>query len=298
MDRTPDIDRLPFAFVPEHPSDRLRIAFSSRLLAGDALKAGSAVAGFVPGGAGHVLGRAWARSVVRALDLTITMSGLENAEPGRTFLVAPLHESFVDIPVLLHLPLDLRFTVREELVEHDVIGAVLRRTGQIVVPEHPSISTLRGLMDEVTVATRAGESVVVFPQGSVLGVEASFSSGLIAMSRALRLPVLPVVLTGTHRVWGHPFDNMVRLHQAVAMRVLEPISAGDLDPDGFRDLERTMKNFALASSVTPVRRFEPERDGWWDDYAYTIDDGFPELAAAVAKHRATVVDASRQPPPI
>jgi len=288
---TPDIDRLPFAFIPEQAGERMRVGLSSRLLVGG-LGAGSAVARTVPDATGHSLGRVWARSIVRALDLTIDVSGLGNIEPDRTYLVAPLHESFVDIPVLLQLPLDLRFTVRQELVGHDVIGPVLQRTDQIVVPEHPSVSTLRTLMGEVAQATETGESVVVFPQGSVLGVEAAFSRGLITLSRTLDLPVLPVVLAGTHRVWGHPFDNVVRLHRTVAMHVLEPIPAAHIDAGRFRDLERSMKELALAQTAAPVRRFEPDRDGWWDNYAYAIDDDFPDLTAAVANHRAGVGDSS------
>jgi len=237
------------------------------------------------------MARGWARLLARTLDLTIDVSGLPNIEPGHQYLVAPLHESFVDVPVLLHLPLDLRFTVREELIDHDVIGDLLHRTDQIVVPEQPSVATLRTLMHEITRVAEAGESVVVFPQGSVLGVEAAFSSALVSLSRRLDIPILPVVLTGTHRVWGHPFDNVVRLHQTVAMHVLEPIPGGDVDADVFRDLERTMKSLALGQSDAPVRRFDPVRDGWWDGYAYEIDEDFPELAAAVARRRSVPEDA-------
>lgn len=287
---TPDIDRLPFAFTPEHPGERLRVAVFSRLLVDGALGAGSAVAQLVPDVAGRPAARIWARTLARALDLTIDVSGLANIEPGRPYLVAPLHESFVDVPVLLHLPLDLRFTVREELMDHDVIGAMLCSTDQIVVPEPPTVATLRVLVNDVRAASEAGESVVVFPQGSVLGVEAAFSTAVVTLSRKLGLPILPVVLTGTHRVWGHPFDNVVRLHQTVTMHVLEPITAAHVDADSIRHLERTMKKLALSQLAAPVRRFDPNQDGWWDGYEYTIDEGFPTLAAAVADHRALMID--------
>lgn len=283
---TPDVVRLPFAFEPERNGDRIRVSLGSRALIDVGFWAASQASWLVPEGLGRAMERGWARLLARALDLTIDVSGLENIEPGQQYLVAPLHESFVDVPVLLHLPLDLRFTVREELMDHGVIGDLLHRTGQIIVPEEPSVATLRTLMHEITRAVQAEESVVVFPQGSVLGVEAAFSPGFFTLSRRMGLPILPVVLTGTHRVWGHPFDNVVRLHQTVVMHVLEPIPDGVADAEVFRRLERTMKGFALGQSGAPVRRFDPSRDGWWDCYAYEIDGDFPELVAAVASRRA------------
>ncbi|MGI9529375.1 MAG: lysophospholipid acyltransferase family protein [Acidimicrobiia bacterium] len=282
---TPDLDRLPFAFTAEHPGERRRVNTLSRLLVGGGLGVGPTVADIVPAPGRRLLARGWARALVAAADLTLDITGLDNIDPAQSYLVAPLHESFVDVPVLLHLPLDLRFTVRDELIDHPQLGSLLARTGQISVPERPSVATLRGLMDEVSQAIAGGESVVVFPQGSILGVEAAFSPGVVTMSRRLGLPILPIVLTGTHRVWGHPFSNVVRLGQTAAMHILEPVPGGELDGASFRDFERTMKRRALAQTEAPVRRFDPVVDGWWDGYAYTIDPDFPELVAAVAAHR-------------
>ncbi|MGI9642805.1 MAG: lysophospholipid acyltransferase family protein [Acidimicrobiia bacterium] len=283
---TPDTERLPFGFVAEHPAERRRVNMLSRLLVGGALGVGPTVAGLVPAAGRRPLARSWARSLVAAADLTLDITGLDNIDPGQSYLVAPLHESFVDVPVLLHLPLDLRFTVRDELVDHPQLGNLLTRTGQISVPDQSSVTTLRGLVDEVMGAIDDGESVVVFPQGSVLGVEVAFSPGVVTMSRRSGLPILPIVLTGTHRVWGHPFSNVVRLGQTAAMHILEPVSSDKLYGATFREVERTMKRSALAQADAPVRRFEPATDGWWDGYAYRIDADFPELAAAVASHRA------------
>ena len=47
-----------------------------------------------------------------------------------------------------------------------------------------------------------------------------------------------------------------------------------------------MKDLALQDGMAPVRRFVPERDGWWDGYAFEIDPDFPELAAAIEARRS------------
>ena len=55
----------------------------------------------------------------------------------------------------------------------------------------------------------------------------------------------------------------------------------------WRKLERTMKQIALDQEDAPVRRFDPDRDGYWDGYSYDIDNAFPEVAAQVERHRAS-----------
>jgi 1-acyl-sn-glycerol-3-phosphate acyltransferase len=51
-------------------------------------------------------------------------------------------------------------------------------------------------------------------------------------------------------------------------------------------MERTMKKRAVANRDAPARRFDPDRDGWWDDYRYEIDPDFADLHARVARHRS------------
>lgn len=67
--------------------------------------------------------------------------------------------------------------------------------------------------------------------------------------------------------------------------MLEPVDASEvLHCAGA--IESEMKERALAATPGP-RRFNPDRDGWWDDYPYEIDPAFAELADRVAEHRTT-----------
>ena len=137
------------------------------------------------------------------------------------------------------------------------------------------------------IAVETGDDVVVFPQGSVLGIESAFQAGVGWLARHLGVPILPVVITGTHRIWGFPFDTTVHLDRTVQVGVLESIEPRDATRAGMREIERTMKRRALAATQQP-RRYEPERDGWWDGYRFTIDPDFPELAAAIDARRRSV----------
>ena len=234
------------------------------------------------------LQRRWARGLARHLRLRLELSGLEQITPGRTYLVAPLHEGFADVLALLHLPLRMRFVVRDEIFGWPILGPYLRATEQIEVrPERGAASYRRTVRQARTIAA-GGESIVIFPQGTILGIESEFRPGVFALARAIGASILPVAITGSHRVWEHPYSPRLRYGQRVSLRVLEPLTLGPRD-DPYAvcaETQRKLKAVALSGAMAPPRRFVPARDGYWDGYAYEIDPAFPELATEIAGHRA------------
>lgn len=233
----------------------------------------------------HGAERAWARAAARILRLQIDIEGTEHVNPDQAYVIVALHEGFADAIALLHLPLPLRFLVRDELFAWKTLGRYLRATDQIEVDEARGLGSLRRLYAESAKCIANGDSLVIFPQGSILGVEVAFQKGALGLAGRLGAPILPVVLSGSHRVWEHPYSPLVRLDQRVFMRVLPPVTAGaQLD---LTALERRMKQIALHEATASPRRFKPDRDGWWDDYRYEIDPDFPKLAGRLAQRRAS-----------
>ena len=215
------------------------------------------------------------------------IQGLENVDPNDQYVIAPLHEGFADALLLAHLPLDLRFVVRDELFEWKWLGKGLRVTDQIMVKPESRVDGYRQLLADAESTFALGQSLVMFPQGSILGIESAFRRGPFRIADRLSRPVLPVVITGTNRVWEHPYTDRLRFGQTVSMRVLEPLPVGDA-VKGMREVERMMKQMALSPKMASPRRFDPKRDGYWDDYSYEIDPDFPEVAELVARHRSAV----------
>lgn len=234
----------------------------------------------------HGAERTWARAAAKVLGLRLEIEGLDLVDPSKTYVIVALHEGLADVVALFHLPLPMRFLVRDELFSWPTLGRYLRATGQIEVSESRDLGSLRRVHSESATTIGSGESLVVFPQGSVLGIEVGFQEGAFRLARRLGVMVLPVVLVGSHRVWEHPFSPLVRLDQQVFMRVLPAVDSHGLTPAGSRQLERRMKEIALEESPVTPRRFDPDRDGWWDGYRFEIDPDFPELASRIARRRA------------
>lgn len=241
----------------------------------------------------HRVARWWARGLTRHLAIRLEIDGLDLISPGQAYIVAPLHEGFADALALLHLPLDLRFAARDELFSWQLFGAVLRDTRQVkLCPEAGMLSYLQLRRQAPDVLDR-GESLAIFPQGSVLGIEIDFKAGPFALANALGLPILPVALTGGHRVWEHPFGPRLRYGQRVSLAVLPPMQSDELralGTEGARvEIQRRLKMRALDGQMAPPRRFVPARDGYWDGYAYEIDPSFPALRAEIDDHRGVTI---------
>ncbi|MDX1689565.1 MAG: lysophospholipid acyltransferase family protein [Acidimicrobiia bacterium] len=227
--------------------------------------------------------RRWAGWARRLLGLRVDLRGLEHVDPTRRYVVAPLHEAYVDPIVLLSLPLRLRFVGRDVVTSSWPVSAAMAAGGHLSVrPERPVEAYRRMLRWADTLGS--GDSAVVFPQGTLLGIEAAFSDGAFRLAERLDAPLLPVVISGTHRVWERPFSPVVRFGRRVWVEVLPPVRPEEA-MGGREEVERRMRAAALAAPVAP-RRYEPDRDGWWDGYRFAIHDDFPDLAARVAERRS------------
>ena len=231
----------------------------------------------------HRAEKRWARTTETALDLTVETSGLHHVDPSRSYVVLPLHEGFADLLAIQHLPLAMVYAAAEELFDWGYLGPYLRASGQPSVSRTNGPQAYRALLREGKAAAARSESLVVFPQGSVLGIETEFSGGAFRAAKHLDMPILPVVLTGSSTVWDYPFSTDIHFGRTIRMEVLAAIPA-DHAVTIAEELETEMKNRALNASPGP-RRYAPERDGWWDGYRFEIDPRFPELEQRVEQHR-------------
>ncbi|MEI7555297.1 lysophospholipid acyltransferase family protein [Candidatus Chlorohelix sp.] len=233
-----------------------------------------------------------ARCVRQHLDIRLEIKGLKLIDPLEQYVVIPLHEGFADFLGLVELPLQMRFVARDELFhEWDWLGPFLRDTGQLEICPERGVSSYRQLLRQAGKVFAKGESLVIFPQGSILGIEIDFTAGAFALARHFKRPILPVVLTGSHRVWEYPFSPRLRYGQRMSIRVLPPILVEEAlrrKPEELRlETQKRMKTAALYANMAAPRRFIPERDGYWDGYAFRIDPAFPELANNIQAHHAT-----------
>ena len=233
----------------------------------------------------HQRQRRWGRGVSDALRIRYDIAGLHHVDPGRRQVVVALHEGFADALALLRLGVDLHFVARDELYEWPILGRYLHASRQILVEEHSPRRSYRRMVREGGRILDEGRALVVFPQGSILGIEIAFWRGAFRLAERLDAWVLPVALSGSHRIWEYPYSPRVRFGERLSMRVMAPV-APDRAVAEADEIEAALKQAALAGDMAPPRRFVPDHDGFWDDYRYRIDPAFPELAERIAARRA------------
>jgi 1-acyl-sn-glycerol-3-phosphate acyltransferase len=236
----------------------------------------------------HEAEREWARHAARGVDLTIEAHGLHRIDPSEQYIIAPLHEGFADVLALSRLPLDLGYSAAEELFDWSLLGRYLAASGQTKVSASDGATAYRTMIRAAEYSFSHDESYVVFPQGSILGIEIAFNQGAFRLSARTGRPLLPVVITGGATVWEFPYSSNLNFGRTIRLEVLEPVDASDVVQCA-TDVEADMKQRALKATPGP-RRFDPDRDGWWDGYHYRIDSSFPDLAERVARHRRTTYD--------
>jgi 1-acyl-sn-glycerol-3-phosphate acyltransferase len=244
----------------------------------------------------HALQRRWATRLLRHLRVRLTIEGAERL-PSSPHVIVALHEGMVDALCLLMLDRPMRFVARREIFTMPGIGAAIARMGHLPIDPERGASAYRMLRRQGGNALAAGEDLVIFAQGTLLGVETELRAGAFHIASALQRPLLPIALTGTHRIWEHPFSPELRYRQPVTLRVLPPVQPG---PPGRAQVERlrasvqrSLKAAAMAPGAAPPRRYRPERDGWWDGYSFEIDPAFDELRSALAAHRRAEVASER-----
>ena len=151
-----------------------------------------------------------------------SLAGVENIPAPGPVLLASNHRSYFDVVALAivaaRLGRPVRFMAKQEMFDAPVVGALARALGGIRVDRG---SGSADPMRHAAAALRAGEVVIVLPQGTIPRGEAFFDPVLLGKTGTARLaaetgaPVVPIGLWGTERVWPRSSQGPER-HRAAA----------------------------------------------------------------------------------
>ncbi len=162
----------------------------------------------------------------------------------------------------------VRFMAKESVFRHRVSGPLMRGMRHISVDREAGASSYAAAV----AALRRGEIVGVFPEATISrSFELKdFKMGAARMAAEAEVPIVPVVIWGSQRVWtkGHP-RRLGRTGIPIFMSVGEPIPvAKDADPQtvtaAYKEVMRHMLDLAQAA-YEPLRgadlKFLPARLG-------------------------------------
>jgi 1-acyl-sn-glycerol-3-phosphate acyltransferase len=144
----------------------------------------------------------WFRRLGRALAKVnpwrLHISGGENLDPKRVYVIVSNHQSMADIPVLAHLKTDTKWLAKAELFRFPLVGWMLRMAGDVPVERLDARQGAKAMLNCARYL-RQHCSVVFFAEGtrSPDGEVLPFNEGPFRLAVREKVPVLPVVVEGT-----------------------------------------------------------------------------------------------------
>lgn len=189
-----------------------------------------------------------ARVLFAAEGLRFTVTGAQNVPRSGGAVLVSNHLGYFDFAYagLAARPSKrlVRFMAKDSVFGHKISGPLMRGMHHIPVDRAAGAGSFR----EAVTALKAGEIVGVFPEATIsrsFELKA-FKSGAVRMAQAAGVPVLPMIIWGSQRVWtkGHP-KRLGRSSVPITLSVGGPIQAGR--QDSAEDI-----NLALRASMTDL----------------------------------------------
>jgi 1-acyl-sn-glycerol-3-phosphate acyltransferase len=173
-----------------------------------------------------------ARALFAAEGLKFTITGAHNIPASGGAVLVINHLSYFDFAYagLAAVPSRrlVRFMAKDDVFRHKLSGPLMRGMHHIPVDRAAGAASFRAAVK----ALKDGEIVGVFPEATISrSFELKgFKSGAVRMAQAAGVPVLPMVIWGSQRVWtkGHP-KRLGRTNVPITLSVGEPILAGRKD---------------------------------------------------------------------
>ena len=152
----------------------------------------------------HKVARAWARQLLAIGGVNVTLEGLENIQPGGSYVFVSNHVSFMDTPVLIaSIPVQFRFLAKRGLFQIPFLGNHLHRAGHIPIPRDDIRGMLKALTFAAEVVQQRKICLVVFPEGGRthdgLGLQ-EFKDGAAYLAVKSGVPAVPVGLIGMEKI--------------------------------------------------------------------------------------------------
>ncbi len=222
-----------------------------------------------------------AKTAFKVLGLKFQMSGTEHVPHTGPALLAVNHVSYLDFVFggFAAQPAGrlVRFMAKKEIFDHPVGGPVMRSLHHIEVDRGEGLGSYR----EGLRYLRMGEVVGIFPEATI---SRSFEikdlkTGAARMAAEAGVPLVPVVLWGTQRMFTKDHPRDLSRGKTIAISVGRPLEPSGADPVAdTAELRATMADL-LDRTIRAYPAEEQPAGSWWLPASYGGSAPTPERAA-------------------
>jgi 1-acyl-sn-glycerol-3-phosphate acyltransferase len=208
-----------------------------------------------PGGIYDKAPRWWSSAVLWAVGIKVRVHGMENAAGGEPHIFASNHVSWFDVPALASTLPRYKFVAKAELFKVPIFGGGMRAAGMIEI-QRDNRKAAFGAYDVAAEKIKAGNSVVVFPEGTRGHAYPlrPFKKGPFVLAIAAGVPIVPIIIHGPIEIvpkgslWAQP--GTIHVH------LLEPVNTKTVDYDHREALMQTVRT-RMADAMRELYGVEP-----------------------------------------
>jgi 1-acyl-sn-glycerol-3-phosphate acyltransferase len=148
----------------------------------------------------HFLIKIWAKSVFLIIGKKFRISGKENIEKDRRYILVANHASLFDIVAIMSFYPEVSWFGHERLLKVPLFGQILKMTDYVAFKE-PTVKNTKQMLEQLIQKSRK-QSIAIFPEGTrtLDGKINDFYKGFIYLFRSSEIGILPVTLNGFYKL--------------------------------------------------------------------------------------------------
>ena len=193
----------------------------------------------------------WMSTLMRIAGCTVTVNGLENIPKDRAVVFTPNHQSDYDIPItLVHLDRPHALVAKVETLKIPLVRTWMKLLDCVFIDRKSPRRSMEA-MRQAQALVQAGESVVVFPEGTRSKGDAmgEFKAGAFRIACKAGAPVVPVAIDGSYKIMEANHNLMKPAH--VNITILPPVETAGLERTAQHELAAQVAQAIAAAKGAP-----------------------------------------------
>ncbi|HIS34625.1 MAG TPA: 1-acyl-sn-glycerol-3-phosphate acyltransferase [Candidatus Avirikenella pullistercoris] len=189
--------------------------------------------------------------IIRICPLwSIHVSGKEFIDKKQSYVIVSNHQSMLDIPLMVNVPLNFKWVSKKEVYKMPIFGWVLWLRDDIGI-ERGGLTSTKKMLYKCKHFIEKGLSIVIYPEGtrSKTGRVNAFKEGGFIVAKSSNVPILPVVIDGTWVVSNHMGIGL-KMPNRLSLTILEPIPASEVKRLSLKELTQLAHDRILSVHKT------------------------------------------------
>ncbi len=195
----------------------------------------------------------WAEFTTKAAGMKITVKGIEKIPTDRPVLFTPNHQSYADVPLLLHVlrDFDFGFLMRMQLNKFFAIEQISHIIKCVPINQENAREGIKAL-NKTAEQIKNGMSMLVFPEGKrgFSNTPDEFKNGAFKIVQKTGVTVIPIYIHNVFKVLeGNDFTVKPT---DITVTILDPIETSSMNREQVKELNEKVYNLILEESKKQI----------------------------------------------